>query len=239
MEKETTIPVLPCVSIDETLDFYRVLGFEMTYRQTSPNPYAVVRRGGFDLHFFGLKGLKPSEAFSACLVIVPEVEDLHRVFAEALRGKFGKVPITGFPRITRMRKGQGRFTLVDPSGNSIIFIRRQEPGTEEPSEPGEQARSRSRLAKAIETAAVLRDSKGDDAAAARLLDAALGRNEPAEPIDRARALAARAELAVALGDTERARTLRAELQQISLSVEDRDRYRDELQAADQLEQSQR
>lgn len=52
---------------------------------------------------------------------------------------------------------------------------------------------------------------------------------------RARALAARTELAVALGEAERALALRAELKQIPLSDEQRERFRDELHAADDLE----
>jgi hypothetical protein len=43
---ERTIPILPCRSIDENLDFYRALGFEVTFQQTRPNPYAVVARCG-------------------------------------------------------------------------------------------------------------------------------------------------------------------------------------------------
>ncbi|HYH95110.1 hypothetical protein [Hyalangium sp.] len=238
MTHETMIPALPCVSISETLDFYRLLNFEVTYQQASPNPYAATRRkGGGELHFFGLKGLKPAEAFSTCLVIVEEVEGLHQTFAAALRGVYGKIPIAGVPRITRMKKGQSRFTVVDPSGNSLIFIRRDEPGGDGEARPEQGARSR--LAKAIDAAARLRDYKGDDAAAAKVLDVALGRNEPAAPIERARALAARAELAVALGDQERSRALRAELQQIPLSEAERERLRDELQAAEELEKSQR
>jgi hypothetical protein len=30
---ETLIPLLPCVSLDEVLDFYQTLGFEVTYQQ--------------------------------------------------------------------------------------------------------------------------------------------------------------------------------------------------------------
>jgi len=233
---ETTIPALPCVSLGETLPFYQVLGFEVTYQQKAPNVYAVVRRGGFELHFFGLKGLNPKEAFSACLVLVPEVEALHQTFADALRQAYGKLPIAGLPRISRMRPGQSRFTVVDPAGNSIIFIKRKEQSAvddEGKLEPGAQ----SRLVRAIDMAARLRDFKGDDAAAAKVLDVALARNEPVAPVDRARALAARAELAVALADKERVRALRLELQQIPLSDDDRDRLRDELQAADNLEQA--
>ena len=51
-----------------------------------------------------------------------------------------------------------------------------------------------------------------------------------------RALAARAELAVALGDMARAGALHAELGRIVLSDAERERFRDELQAADQIKQ---
>src|SRR5262245_47352294 len=173
---EQTVPALPCVSLSETFDFYRLLGFEVIYQQASPNPYGVVRRGGYELHFFGLKGLKPEEAYSTCLVIVPEVERLHQTFADGLRQGYGKLPVAGFPRITRMRKGQGRFTVVDPSGNSVIFIKRDGPSAE--AEEAPQRADRSRLARAMDTAARLRDSKGDDAGAAKVLDVALARKDP-------------------------------------------------------------
>lgn len=236
MANETTIPMLPCVSIDETLGFYRVLGFEVTYQQTRPNPYAVVRRGGVELHFFGLNGLKPEEAYSSCLVMVPEVEQLHKVFADALRRAYGKLPIAGFPRLARMKKGQSRFNVVDPAGNWLRVIKQKAPDVDhEAAEAGDGTRSK--LAQALDTVALLRDFKGDDAAAAQVLDASLRRNEAAPPIDRARALAARAELAVALGDEERAESLLAEVRQIQLSDEDRATFEEELQAADKLKQS--
>lgn len=236
MSTETTIPMLPCVSIDETLGFYRVLGFEVTYQQARPNPYAVVRRGGVELHFFGIKGLKPEDGYSSCLVMVPEVEQLHAVFADALRRAYGKLPVAGFPRLARMRKGQSRFHVVDPAGNWLRFIKRQAPDVDHEAAEAKEDR-RSRLAQALDTVTLLRDFKGDDAAAAKILDAALRRNEAVPPIDRARALAARAELAVALGDEERAETLLAELAQIQLPDEDRAAYGDELQAADKLRRS--
>lgn len=45
------------MSIDGTLEFWSGLGFAITYRQRAPNPYGVVKRDGYELHFFGLKGL--------------------------------------------------------------------------------------------------------------------------------------------------------------------------------------
>ncbi len=236
MTHATTIPVLPCVSLDETLDFYGLLGFQRTYRQTTPNPYAVVEHDGAQLHFAGVKGLKPTEAYTTCLVIVPEVERLHQTFAEALRSVFGKLPISGLPRISRMRKGQSRFTVVDPAGNSVIFIRRDAP---DDYDEGQKPQSSSRLGKALRAAARLRDFKGDDLAAAKVLDVALARDESGLPIERARALAARAELAIALGDETRARSAREELQRIPLSEEERAQFREELEAADALARTKR
>lgn len=235
MSNETTIPMLPCVSLDETMDFYRALGFEVAYQQTRPNPYAVVRRGGVELHFFGLKHLKLEEAYSSCLVMVPEVEQLHAAFAGALRKAYGKLPVAGVPRLARMKKGQSRFHVVDPAGNWLRFIKRDAPEGGHEAEAEEDTRSK--LAQALYTVTRLRDFKGDDAAAARVLDAALRREEAAPAIDRARALAARAELAVALGDEPGAERSLAELAGISLSDEDRAAYADELQAADRLRQS--
>ncbi|HZJ09174.1 MAG TPA: hypothetical protein VFD39_05725, partial [Trueperaceae bacterium] len=67
-----TIPALPCISLDETLEFFTAIGFAVTYHQKAPNPYGVVARDGYELHLFGLKGLKPEENFSTCLVMVPD-----------------------------------------------------------------------------------------------------------------------------------------------------------------------
>jgi hypothetical protein len=151
-----------------------------------------------------------------------------RTFSEALRQKYGKLPIAGFPRITRFKAGQTRFTVTDPSGNSVIFVKRAAP------ESGSRA-DLTGLAKAIDTAAKLRDESGDDESAAKVLDVALGRYRDAPALDRARALAARAELAVALGEAEKLRGLREELQRIPISDEDREKYRHEFEAAEVLE----
>lgn len=228
MTDATTIPCLPCVSMAESLEFYQALGFEVTYQQKSPNEYAVIRQGTCELHLFGLKGLKPEDGYSTCCVVVSEVEPLHRGFCEALREKCGKLPVAGFPRITRFKPGQTRFTLTDPSGNSIICVKRS-------AQEGGNREKLTGLAKGVNTAAKLRDEKGDDEAAAKVLDVALDRYQDAPALDRARAVAARAELAVALGEAERLRGLREELQRIPISAEDRDKYRHELEAAEALE----
>ncbi|AFE06408.1 hypothetical protein COCOR_05493 [Corallococcus coralloides DSM 2259] len=196
MKSDTSIPLLPCVELAPTLEFYALLGFEVTYQQRSPNPYAATQREGAQLHFFGLKGLDPLKAFSSCLIIVDEVEELHARFLAALRKAYGRTPVRGLPRMTRMRKGQTRFTLTDPSGNALMFIRR-----DEPSGYGDDENTpTSILGKALKTARRLRDFKADDAAAAKVLDAALKKPDAGTEQEREQALAERAELAVALGE---------------------------------------
>jgi hypothetical protein len=69
---EITIPILPCHSINEMLEFYRVLGFEVTYQQSKPNTYAVVCRGDIELHFFSMRGYEPANSYSTCYVRVPD-----------------------------------------------------------------------------------------------------------------------------------------------------------------------
>lgn len=111
---ESVIPLLPCFSLDETLDFYRALGFEVTYQQKKPYVYGAVRRGGIELNFVAApKGLDPKEESTGCMVMVSEVAPYHGVFTDALRAKYGKVPASGLPRLTRFRTGQSRFSVVD------------------------------------------------------------------------------------------------------------------------------
>jgi hypothetical protein len=216
----TTIPALPCVSLDESLAFWRAVGYEVTYTQKAPNPYAVIRYDDYELHLFGLKQLNPADNFTTCLVIVVEVEQLHATFAERLKAALGRVPGRGFPRISRMRPGQTRFTLTDVAGNSIIYIKR---GPEDEAAAEEYKRADlPPLQRALAVAARLRDFHNDDAAAAKALDAALARRK--EPsLDYARVLAARIELAEALDDPKRARELSEQLRELPLSEEDRQR----------------
>lgn len=127
--------------------------------------------------------------------------------------------------------------MVDPSGNSVIVIRLDEHARRGEAK-GQQEGPVSWLARAIKQAARDRDFRNDDAVAAQTLDAALARDEPAPLFDRARALIARAELAVVLSEAERLRSLRAELDQLTLSADERERLREELEALDALERSQ-
>ena len=237
--REEMIPVLPCVSLADTLAFYRLLGFEVTYEQHRPYVYGAMRRGDLQIHFIGIKGLDPKAAYSTCLAMVPDVEALHATFAAALRQSYNKLPVAGIPRISRMRPGQSRFTVVDVAGNSLVFIKHGAPEEDDTAEdaikplPGE-----SRLARALRLAARLRDFRNDDPAAARVLDAALAHADPTAPRERALALVARIELAVALADDPtRTTTLRAELATLPLTDAERHELAPTLERIQALERS--
>jgi len=228
---ETVIPLLPCNALAETLEFYRTLGFSVTHEQTEPYLYGAVRRGNVELHFASLRVYGSKNAFGASLVFVPAVAEVHRTFADALRAKYGKIPTAGNPRITRLQPGHTRFKVFDPTGNVLLYINQVEPEWSDADSNEQQ----SPLLSALENAVFLRDTYANDQAAARALDLVLARHLEATPIERARALAARAELAVAMGEREIAESTRRELAAVVLTADERTQFHSELAAADELE----
>ena len=225
------IPLLPCASIDEMLTFYSALGFERTYRQTKPNPYLAMRREDIELHFFGIPGFDPTESYGSCLVFVPDTAALHRAFADGLRALYGRVPLSGIPRMTRPRPrrnvgGLSGFSLIDPGGNWIrIFPTNASPASPAPG---------GKLARVLENAVVLADGKGDVAQAAKILDGALARVPDASAVERVEALAYRAELALSLQDPTRADAALTELHDVPLTADDRDRLARTLATVEEL-----
>ncbi|MBQ0852052.1 VOC family protein [Streptomyces sp. NPDC057621] len=200
MAHEITVPLLPCGSIDEIVEFYTMLGFTRTYYQVRPNPCAGLQREDLQLQFFGMPGFKPEDSYGSCVVIVPDTQQLFEAFAAGMRAVHGKLLVSGIPRMTRPRKRknadhQSGFTVIDPGGNWIRIF--PSPGTS-----GNGAPAVGKLAKALENAVVLGDSKGDTRQAAKILDATLAREQDGAPAaDLVEALAYRAELAIRVDDT--------------------------------------
>ncbi|MEV0032344.1 glyoxalase [Nocardia sp. NPDC050793] len=230
---DSPVPMLWTASPATTLDFYRAIGYTVTHEQTRPYVYLALEFHGCPVHFSSPPtGFELPPELVGCLVMVDDVAARHREFTAALRAAFGKVPAKGRPRITRFRPGQSRFTLVDPDGNTLLFIQRDEP---ESLEHG-GSRDLENLAKVIDNARILRDFKTDDKAAARVLEVGLGRfAATAAPVERARALAMLAEIAVAAEDPERAARYRDEVRALRLSAEDRETVAAELGAGVELE----
>jgi hypothetical protein len=175
----TMIPVLPAVSLDETLAFWEAMGFRITYKQKAPYPYGVVERGAHGLHFVHGKGLKPEANQSGCLMMVEDAGTVHAEFAQRFKERFGKVPSTGLPRLSRWRPGATRFTVTDPSGNWVIVITlgEEDQKTWEKAEDASQGPLRQAMAKAVR----FRDYKQDARLALGTLDAALRKADPSDP----------------------------------------------------------
>lgn len=215
----TTIPVMACRDVDELADFYEALGFRTTYRQAKPYVYVAVEGRGFGLHFSRVPAGADTdrEDVGCCLVIVDDVAAMHADLSATMRSAFGKVLAKGRPRITRYRPGASRFTLVDPSGNSLIFIQADIP--EEVDYGG--AAHLTGLAKALDNARIFRDFKLDDKAALRAVTSALKRHsKDASPAQLGTALAVLVELATALGDDQLAAQRLAELRALDLTEAD-------------------
>lgn len=224
------IPLFPCTSLEATLTFYQALGFQVSYQQDDPYLYAAVYQGDVNLHFAHLSVYGGKNGFGAALIHVEDVQVTHLAFADGLRVAYGKVPTAGTPRITRLKHTQTRFTLFDSTGNMLTYINQDEHDMDYsayavPSSP---------LLAALDNAIFLRDTYSNDSAAAKVLDKALLK-ETGALMDRARVIAARAEIAVALGETEQSDALREELQRIELSEEERTQWVEGLGAADRLE----
>ncbi|MEV6975417.1 VOC family protein [Kitasatospora sp. NPDC093806] len=229
---ESTVPILPCQALPPVLEFYTALGFEVTLHQKSPNPYAVVQRGGIQLHFFGMKQYDPTASHSTCLVRTDDVDALHAAFQEGLRAAYGRVPSRGLPRIGPVgdtSHGVRQFLVTDPGGNCLRIgqpIRADQRHRPAPEEP---------FAKALHHAALFADSKEDPAAAVRVLDRALERTPdasegPPAPVLLFRVLALRADLAHRLADGASAAsfTARADAVAAELTEEERESVRDDL-----------
>jgi hypothetical protein len=170
---ELTVPLLPCPDIDEIASFYEMLGFEITYRQTRPNPHVALKREDINLHFFGMDGFDPEQSYGTCLVIVEDTAPLYEAFAEGMRQKHGKVLVSGIPRMTRPRLRNDRYTgfsVVDPGGNWIRI-----------NKAAQEPEATTKLAKAMENAARQADARGDERQALKILEGALKRADATDP----------------------------------------------------------
>ncbi len=231
MANERMYPCLPCGKLDEAIAFYESIGFKKTYYQTRPNPYAVVALEDMHIHLFGMDGFDPEQSYGNVIVTVPDADALYRSFAAGLRQAFGKLPVSGIPRILRPRKKFGNitgFSVVDPGGNWLRFSKL---GDSEEEDSAEKAEG---LAQIILVAARLGDSRGDDALALKTLESGLTRYPNAAALELARAHLYRAELAVRVKDTGLAHSSFAAAKSLALTDDERASLTDEFIHVEEL-----
>lgn len=111
---DLAIPILPSSSLPDTLAFYRRLGF--TGEIHPHGNYAILTRGGLEIHFFGHQAFDPAESIAGCYLRVADVDAIESAFAGA------DLPRTGIPRQDRLEDkpwGMREFAVVDPDGNLI------------------------------------------------------------------------------------------------------------------------
>lgn len=235
MTTETIIPALPCHSINETLDFYVAMGFEVTYQQTRPNNYLGVRRGGIELHFFTMKGFDPAGNYSTCIVVSPTFEETYEHFRASMRRTYGKILSAGMPRLTRMhtRTDGGRgFNLVDVAGNWIRFSEVMTNAREGTIPPDAE----SKLGYLLHTANVLLNSHGSPEKAVKVLENALSQLEEGTPSEQFKVLVARAHVAAIQEEPTLAREMLARAREIPLSDEEREALEETFGLIEEVEQ---
>ncbi|MPY53267.1 bleomycin resistance protein [Streptomyces acidicola] len=229
---ETTIPILPCQTLQPLLDFYRALGFEVTFEQKRPNPYAVVERGGIELQFFGMKRHEPEQSYSTCYVVTDDVDGLYAAFRAGLKAAYGKVPTRGLPRLGALKDmsyGVRQFLMSDPGGNCI---RVGQPTSED---QHHRPAPEETFARALHNAALFADSKDDPKGAARIIDRVLRlEDERPTPVQLLRLLALRADVAGRLGDEETAASALARAAAVRLTPEEQESARDDLDRLEEL-----
>jgi catechol 2,3-dioxygenase-like lactoylglutathione lyase family enzyme len=225
MANERTYACLPCADLDQSIAFYQSLGFKPTYRQLRPNPYAVVALEDIHIHLFGMDGFNPEHSYGTVIVVVPDPDSLYSAFAAGLRQAFGKLPVSGIPRILRPRKKFGTvsgFSVVDPGGNWLRISKLNE------NEQEHSAENTEGLAQIIYVAARLGDAHGDEAKALKTLENGLARFPDAPALDRVKAYIYRAELAVRTHNRELAQSSLALINSIELMKDEKTVIADEL-----------
>lgn len=223
---EKAIPILPCQTIQPIIDFYTALGFEVTFLQKSPNPFATVERGDVSLQFFGMKKYEPSGSYSTCYIVTDDVDGLYEQFRAGLRATYGKIPSRGLPRIGPLKDmsyGVRQFLMTDPGGNCIRIGQPISENLHHRPAPTET------FARALHHASLFVDSKEDLAGAAKTIDRVLSlEDEHPTPVQLVRLLIMRGDVAQRLGDETTAVSSLERAAAVRLTDEEQKSIRDEL-----------
>ena len=220
-------PMLPSENVDESVAFYRSLGFEIVRNETFPYRFAEVRDGDLWLMTSNYAQFGGKKAFGAFIVNVTELGKYHNRFAVNLRNNLGNVPLSGFPRLTRRSRDGSQFRVFDPFGNMLVYM-------DKSYAPPLYLEAQCHTEEILNQVWFLRDIYANDRAAAKTLDRALKEVKDKSGIGHARLLAARGEIAVAMGELDLASNLEDKVSSIHLQDSDLQRFEEELRASQHL-----
>ena len=220
-------PMLPSENVDESVAFYKGLGFEIVRDETFPYRFAEFRDGDLWILTSSYAQFGGKRAFGALIVNVEDLEQYHNRFASGLKRNLGKVPLSGFPRLTRRSRDGSQFRVFDPFGNMLIYMDKHYV-------PPLYLESENSTEEVLNQVWFLRDIYANDRAAAKTLDRALEETNKASGIGFARLLAARAEVAVALGELDLASSIEHRLTNIDLEESEIQQFDEELKSSQYL-----
>jgi len=231
-------PIFPCRSLDELIDFYRVLGFEATYQQKSPNPYAVLERVWLRLDFYGVKQHVPNQCYHTCYILTDEADELYEAFTNALRGHYGKLPTRGLPRISEIRDkkyGVREFMFSDVAGNCIRIGRKIAIQEEEIYSKEIEAASK-RLSLVLDFAYKSEDEEDELEKVSAVLDKAIEKDKDNHCRNLYKVMILRADLAIAQEDMAKAMLLLGRVRKSPYIQRQPEKFSTELQRVADLEQ---
>jgi catechol 2,3-dioxygenase-like lactoylglutathione lyase family enzyme len=115
---ESAVPILPSRNLDETLEFYEQLGFELRGAPIEKYRYLIIGRGSIEVHFWDAPDVDPLTTDASCYIRVDDADALHREW-EAVGVQSD--PVTGSRLMppTDTEYGLREFALVDKSGNLL------------------------------------------------------------------------------------------------------------------------
>jgi catechol 2,3-dioxygenase-like lactoylglutathione lyase family enzyme len=115
---EFAVPILPSRNLDETLEFYSRLGFELQGAPIEKYRYLIIGRGRIELHFWDAPDVDPLTTVASCDIRVDDADALHREWQEV---GIQSDPTTGSRLMPPVNTDYGirEFALVDKSGNLV------------------------------------------------------------------------------------------------------------------------
>ncbi len=113
---DIAVPILPARDLEETIGFYKHLGFALAYRHPDRDDYVILRRGTLELQFFHWPQLDTQATFAGSYLRVGDVDAIYQSFAGA------RLPARGTPSLGGIKRrfwDMREFHLVDCNGNLL------------------------------------------------------------------------------------------------------------------------